>query len=560
MEITALIIQLFGPTLARAIFAALLKDNLETDFIESGDIAETLGDSVSGWGLGKVVDRLTGNNFMARHNAEQAFPVLGSFAAQKLLLTFERQKINLTDAERREVLEEVAAAINKNAVPLLIKTEFNADRFARRLEQDSKPTFYFTNPAQLDLFKQLLRISAELVFAVSDKLPTFNRDTTAALLQDTSDLLRLGRKGLDDLERIWQEVSNSADSQTKKQFETRYRRLFVSQFDRLHLFGVDLMKNARQPLTVAFIKLRAKLPHDEGDRRALEAYPADEMQHATPKGARLRFRDGRTVSAAKALTSHKRILVTARAGYGKTTLLKWAGVQVANASTDDELAAWKGRNVFFVQLRHFTKKKLPNFTALAHAHPELAPLSGKHSRDWTEAQLNAGRAIVLLDGMDEINAAKREQTCSWIEQLVIAYPETIVVVSSRPYAVDQESHSYAELHSLDFCMMELQKIEAERVEGFVKSWHMAMGSQHSKYPDKTVLPKQEARLLSELKRRKELQSLAETPLLCAMLCALNLSDSHELPLDRIQLYTECVELLLGRDGARGVGLQLVAQA
>jgi hypothetical protein len=63
------------------------------------------------------------------------------------------------------------------------------------------------------------------------------------------------------------------------------------------------------------------------------------------------------------------------------------------------------------------------------------------------------------------------------------------------------------------------------------------------------LPEYERALLRQLDGRRHLRELASSPLLCAMLCALNLDRRQQLPPDRMGLYRDALALLLERRDA-----------
>ena len=60
------------------------------------------------------------------------------------------------------------------------------------------------------------------------------------------------------------------------------------------------------------------------------------------------------------------------------------------------------------------------------------------------------------------------------------------------------------------------------------------------------LPRYEGALLARLESAPHLRALAATPLLAALICALNLDRSTHLPRDRMGLYSAALELLLER--------------
>ncbi len=74
------------------------------------------------------------------------------------------------------------------------------------------------------------------------------------------------------------------------------------------------------------------------------------------------------------------------------------------------------------------------------------------------------------------------------------------------------------------------------------------------------LPTYERRLLAKLDATPHLQALATNPLMCAMLCALNLDRHTVLPPDRMAIYKAAIEMLLERrDLERGVATEPIIQ-
>ena len=74
------------------------------------------------------------------------------------------------------------------------------------------------------------------------------------------------------------------------------------------------------------------------------------------------------------------------------------------------------------------------------------------------------------------------------------------------------------------------------------------------------LDEYEGALLARFESSPHLQMLASTPLLAAMLCALNLDRSKQLPRNRMGLYAAALELLLERrDAERGIAAEVVLE-
>ena len=87
------------------------------------------------------------------------------------------------------------------------------------------------------------------------------------------------------------------------------------------------------------------------------------------------------------------------------------------------------------------------------------------------------------------------------------------------------------------------------IRTLIHQWHDAARDTGRLPCDERELPRYEGSLLSRLDGSPHLRVLATTPLLCAMLCALNLDRRSYLPRDRIELYRAALALLLDRRDA-----------
>lgn len=102
--------------------------------------------------------------------------------------------------------------------------------------------------------------------------------------------------------------------------------------------------------------------------------------------------------------------------------------------------------------------------------------------------------------------------------------------------------------------MLLERMSPLDVAAFCRRWHDAMRDAAQRcavaLPCRAdELPEYERALLRQLDGRRHLRGLASSPLLCAMLCALNLDRRQQLPPDRMALYRDALALLLERRDA-----------
>ncbi|MCX4508212.1 serine protease [Streptomyces anulatus] len=246
------------------------------------------------------------------------------------------------------------------------------------------------------------------------------------------------------------------------------------------------------------------------------------------------------------LADRPRVLLRGDAGAGKTTLLWWLAAHASARTLGDALAPLNGLVPFMVPLR--------TLRARGMTFPGPAELSGAAGlvvdtapEGWAGRVLESGRALLLVDGLDEVPPEEREQAHTWLSQLLARYPETRCVVTVRPLAVEADW-----LRSEHFAELRLLPMRNEDIQAFVGSWHRA--ARLSEQDDHERLDELERDLSRQFDQNPTLRDLARTPLLCAVICALHRLRDCLLPETRWKLYRSALEMLLGhRDDRRRIG-------
>lgn len=166
---------------------------------------------------------------------------------------------------------------------------------------------------------------------------------------------------------------------------------------------------------------------------------------------------------------------------------------------------------------------------------------------WAHRQLG-DEAILLVDGVDEVPESQRREIRDWLRGLLSAYPDLRVVVTSRPAAA-----SARWLSAEGFTSVFLERMGPADIKALIRHWHDAVRHAGDLPCEPHRLPGYEQRLLAQLDGSAHLHNLAASPLLCAMLCALNLDRDSNLPRNRMDIYQAAVDMLLKRrDEKRGV--------
>ena len=358
----------------------------------------------------------------------------------------------------------------------------------------------------------------------ADQLPSFASHSTREILRRLDELAS----------QVREVVARNEPSSEDQVFVGLYRPAAVSQLDRMVLFGLAVDREyQRYPLSVAYVRL--SVSHDK-------VQPSDGTDGVVA-------RSGKTVSAEELLGRASRLLIRGEPGSGKSTLLCWLAVQAAGRRFEGALEPWNDAIPFFLPLRKFVQLpasgetetaeiRLPSPEAFA---AETAPLvAGSMPPGWVHRVLADGRALVLVDGIDEVpDGPMRESVREWIASLCKQFPKAAFVVSSRPYLPERW------LAASRFDDFSVEPLSLEDAYQLIDRWHYAVAEQVDA-EERARLPEVGSNLKAELRRNRPVRMLATNPLLCAMICALHRQKDEQLPRDRIELYQVFCDTLLDR--------------
>ncbi|MFI9392911.1 NACHT domain-containing protein [Streptomyces bauhiniae] len=308
-----------------------------------------------------------------------------------------------------------------------------------------------------------------------------------------------------------------------RDFETRYLAHLAKKHGRLTIYGIDLTNSpGRWPLDAAYLSLEAVRHDSEPLGSAFGTAPAKPVR----------------VPADEALAGHDRVLLRGVAGSGKTTLVQWLAVSAASGPTG-RMAHLAGRVPFVLPLRTLTRhgEQLPSPARFLTAVG--CPLDGAQPDGWEYRVLTSGRALVLIDGLDEVPERERERARGWLRDLADAFPGNHWLITSRPSAVDDEW-----LADDGFTELVLSAMSPSDVASFIHRWH---GAATTGVPEEDeLLAAYRAQLLDAVRTKPDLGRLATNPLMCGLICALHRDRRGYLPHGRKELYESALSMLLTR--------------
>ncbi|MGN9818718.1 NACHT domain-containing protein [Streptomyces sp. SD11] len=479
-----------------------------------------------------------------QRSVSRQFEEMADAAAARMEPFLAREFRGLDDSGREAAINGVcdtfaAADLSDEAV---LAADANPAELIRRITR-TVPAPVGLNEAEEQFYRLLFTECCQYYVSIVRSLPVFEERALGELLERSTSL---GTDVARILERLPDRSLFAPDGTDQ---DASFRRLYMDLVSN-HLDEVELFRRtsdraaARVRLSVAYVSLRTT--GDSGTRRAagrpspLLRPDMSDWEEAGTESSGLRVE--------AALGGASRVLLRGEAGSGKTTLLRWLAITAARGAFTTELADWNGLTPVFVKLREYSGRPLPK-------KPEelldgvAGTITGIMPKAWVERQLAEGKVLLLVDGVDELQGKERRSVREWLRGLLGTYGDIRVVVTSRPTAAGVDW-----LRSEDFTALHLDRMTPPDLAAFVRRWHQAVRELGDDLPCAVdELPHYEQSLLNSLKDRPHLPSLAGTPLLAAMLCAMHLNRGSQLPRDRMELYKNALDTLVhDRDTERNV--------
>ncbi len=297
-------------------------------------------------------------------------------------------------------------------------------------------------------------------------------------------------------------------------------------------------------------------PTSSGAIELAAVYTGLEVATLVPRSAEERKRatgrdEQRQKTALEALVEQRRLVLLGDPGGGKSTLVNFVALCVAQARLGG--AGWQerlGPATALVEL--LPVRVILRVFAAWLATVERLPERGlpgllwrwlKEDQELAEPllfylreEIAAGRALVLFDGLDEVAVERLPLVLQSIEALASASGQSRFVVSCRVLDYEEPGRKLA-----DWPSERLIPFADELRSEFIRRWFDVLI--HLRRPTLGDPNALRDRLLSQVVQRQELRRLAGNPLLLTMMTRLQASEGS-LPGERVRLYERCVTDLL----------------
>jgi len=244
------------------------------------------------------------------------------------------------------------------------------------------------------------------------------------------------------------------------------------------------------------------------------------------------------VPALDAVSRYSKLMVLGKPGSGKTTFLQWVAIKC-------NLGEFQLNRVpIFIRLKNFaddTRRNDSEFRLLNYISEDFVSCGADKSV--IETILTQGKALILLDGLDEVSEEDDNEVIPQIRRFIEKYFKNQYIITCR---IAAQNYRFTQEKFTD---VEVADFKSEQVEAFAKKWFVAVAKNDREKGEATA--RQFIEKLSQ-PENQQIRELAVTPILLNLAC-LVFQGKGEFPSKRSKLYEQGLNILLKKwDESRGI--------
>ncbi|WP_293330692.1 HEAT repeat domain-containing protein [Microcoleus sp. CAWBG58] len=247
-------------------------------------------------------------------------------------------------------------------------------------------------------------------------------------------------------------------------------------------------------------------------------------------------RSGRKFLASQLLSQNRsnKFVLLGAPGSGKTTLLSFFAVMLAQ--NYPEKLGWDAERdclPILIKIRDFARLSDISLLDYARQFAEKTMSVKPLPEGFFEYWLADGRAMILLDGLDEVvEESKRYAVVQQIENFLGQYHQNLAIITSRPAGYKRDF-----FNSSEFEHYQLQLLDDAKVDEFINHWY------DSRVRDAAEAQRRKESIKKALDDNDRIKLLARNPLLLTIIALIHRYQAV-LPRARHKLYEKAVETLL----------------
>ncbi len=228
-----------------------------------------------------------------------------------------------------------------------------------------------------------------------------------------------------------------------------------------------------------------------------------------------------------AVLRHHKLMLLGKPGAGKSTFLQHIAIRCNQGDFQTD------RVPIFIRLKTFAEDAgdTGNFSLLHYISQEFNSY-GIAEPSVIEKILKYGKALILLDGLDEVSEDNGDEVVIQIRRFCDKYYKNQFITTCRIAAFEYRLPGFTDVEIADF--------DDKQIKDFAKKWFMVVARHSEKEGQEKA-----TRFIEELShsRNQQIREIAITPILLTLTC-LVFQYKAKFPANRAKLYEEGLEILL----------------
>lgn len=220
------------------------------------------------------------------------------------------------------------------------------------------------------------------------------------------------------------------------------------------------------------------------------------------------------LTSTEVLNRYQKLMLLGKPGAGKTTLLKYTALKCSQGEIFSNAVP------IFITLRQYASAEFqPHLLEYIAQDLQIHSIADEHQ---IKKVLHHGRAILFLDGLDEVREEDLNRVIEDIKKFSEHYYNNRFIITSRLGAQEYIFEKFTEV--------EIANFQLKQIAQFAQYWFIGK-------------PQYAAIFLRKVEENHPIQELATNPLLLTLLC-LVFDEYGDFPNNRAELYREGLDVLL----------------
>jgi formylglycine-generating enzyme required for sulfatase activity/calcineurin-like phosphoesterase family protein len=234
------------------------------------------------------------------------------------------------------------------------------------------------------------------------------------------------------------------------------------------------------------------------------------------------------------------MLLRGNAGTGKTTLVKHLAYSLTHGSGPDGLKGYLPLLIFLKELWSFYKEALEKNPQNVTLEPLLERYFENAKCPLTMEIVNAylahNRALVLIDGLDEVPEDIRPHLVELLHRFQFQHKDNRFLLTGRPHGIEGKAET-----CFRECLRDIEPLNKTKSNQFIERWFRAVAGQA--VGDAGVNAND---MIADIRHHEHAKVFTGNPLLLTALCIFYVTGGKRIPDQRADLYDRIVGNLLYR--------------